>query len=140
LGNAGAWWANFTVVLPTNHQVQWAEFHETFRAQYIPVGIMLTKHQEFMDLRQGGKSVHEYSRLFNHMAQYVLEQVDTYDKKKASFMGGLSTKLKEHLSLSIGGTFPEFLSNAIIADNTIRAHKEGKKRKAMTTPSGSALP
>jgi hypothetical protein len=52
-------------------------------------------------------------------------------------MGGLSTKLKEHLSLNTAGTFPEFLSNAIIVDDTIHAHKEGKKRKVMTTPSGS---
>jgi hypothetical protein len=55
-------------------------------------------------------------------------------------MGGLSTKLKEHLSLNTAGTFPEFLSNAIIVDDTIRAHKEGKKRKAMTTPLGSPPP
>jgi hypothetical protein len=39
-----------------------------------------------MDLRQGGRSMHDYSKLFNHLAQYVLEHVDTYSKKKASFM------------------------------------------------------
>jgi hypothetical protein len=44
LGNAGAWWANFNVALPANHQVQWAEFREAFRAQHIPSGIMLAKH------------------------------------------------------------------------------------------------
>jgi hypothetical protein len=101
---------------------------------------MLTKHQEFMDLKQGGRSVHDYSKLFNHLPQYAPEQVDTDDKKKASFMRGLSTKLKDRLSLSTGGTFPVYLSNAIIVDNAIRAHKEGKKRKAMTAPSGSAPP
>jgi hypothetical protein len=68
LGNAGARWTNFTTVLPTNHQVQWAAFCEAFRAQHIPAGIMLTKQQEFMDLRQGGRSVHDYSKLFNHLA------------------------------------------------------------------------
>jgi hypothetical protein len=35
-------------------------------------------------------------------------------------------------------TFPEFVSNAIIADDAICAHKEGKKRKAMIVPSSSA--
>jgi hypothetical protein len=48
LGNAGAWWANFTTALPANHQVQWTEFREAFRAQRIPADIMLTKHQEFI--------------------------------------------------------------------------------------------
>jgi hypothetical protein len=44
LGNTGAWWANFTTARPTNHHLQWAKFHEAFRAQHIPAGIMLTKH------------------------------------------------------------------------------------------------
>jgi hypothetical protein len=134
LDNAGAWWANFTAALPANHQVQWVEFRDAFRAQHIPAGIMLAQHQEFMDLRQGGKFIHDYSKLFNHLAQYAPEQVDTGEKKKASFMRGLSTKLKERLSFNTGGTFPAFLSKAIIADNAIRAHQEGKKRKAMAAP------
>jgi hypothetical protein len=77
LGNVRAWWANFTIALPANHQVQWAEFCEAFMAQHIPAGIMLTKHQEFMDLRQGGRSVHDYSKLLNHLAQYAPEQEES---------------------------------------------------------------
>jgi hypothetical protein len=122
LGNAGAWWANFTTALPANLQVQWVEFCDAFRAQHVPTGIMLAKHQEFMDLRQDGKFIHDYSKLFNHLTQYAPEQVDTDEKKKASFMRGLSTKLKERMSLNTDGTFPAFLSKAIIADNAIRAH------------------
>jgi hypothetical protein len=48
--------------------------------------------------------------------------------------------LKERLVLNTGGTFLEFMSNAIIADDAIRSHKEGKKGKAMIDPSGSASP
>ena len=32
LGAAGAWWANYTAARPADHQVQWAEFREAFRA------------------------------------------------------------------------------------------------------------
>jgi hypothetical protein len=49
----------------------WAEFHDTFRAHYIPAGVMRKKCQEFMDLKQGGRSVHDYSKQFNHLAQYA---------------------------------------------------------------------
>jgi hypothetical protein len=124
LGAAGAWWANFTATCPAD-QVQWAKFHEAFRAQHIPAGIMLRKHQEFMDLKQGGRSVYDYSKLFNHLTRYAPEQVDTNAKKKACFMRGFSTKLKERLALNTTRTFPEFMSNAIIADDAIRAQKEG---------------
>jgi hypothetical protein len=81
---------------------------------------------------------YDYSKLFNHLALYAPEQVNVDDEKKACFMKGLSTNLKECLSLNTAGTFLKFMSNAIIADDTIHAHKEGKKRKAMTVPSSSA--
>jgi hypothetical protein len=49
--------------------------------------------------------MHEYSKLFNHLAQYALEQVDTDGKKKDHFMNELLTKLQERLALSTGRTF-----------------------------------
>jgi hypothetical protein len=82
--------------------------------------------------------VHDYSKLFNHLAQYAPDQVDTDNKKKDHFMIGLSTKLQERMALNTGGTFPEFVSNVMIADDAICTHRETKKRKAVAAPSGSA--
>jgi hypothetical protein len=45
------WWANYTVTCPVDYQVLWAEFHDAFRAHYIPVSVMRKKRQEFMDLK-----------------------------------------------------------------------------------------
>jgi hypothetical protein len=101
---------------------------------------MRKKRHEFMDLKQGGWSVHDYSKLFNHLAQYVPDQVDTDDKKKGHFMIGLSTKLQESMTLNIRGSFLEFVSNVIIADDAICAHKEAKKRKVVAASSGSGPP
>jgi hypothetical protein len=53
-------------------------------------------------------------------------------------MNGLSTKLQERLALNADWTFLELVSNAIIVDDSIRAHQESKKKKALTAPSGSA--
>jgi hypothetical protein len=66
--------------------------------------------------------------------------VDTDDKKKDRFIFGLSTKLQESTALNTGGSFPEFVSNVIIADDAIRAHKDTKKRKVIAAPSSSAPP
>jgi hypothetical protein len=41
------------------------EFRDAFRAHYIPAGMMQKKRQAFMDLKQGGMSVHDYSKQFN---------------------------------------------------------------------------
>jgi hypothetical protein len=42
--------------------------------------------------------------------------------------------------LNTGGTFLEFVSNVMIVDDAIRAHKETKKRKDVAAPSESAPP
>jgi hypothetical protein len=139
-GDACAWWTNYTATRPTNYQVSWGVFREAFHAHHIPAGVMRRKHQKFIDLKQGRRFVHEYSKPFNHLAQYTLEQVDIDEKKKDRFMNGLLTKLQECLALSMGGTFLDFVSNAIITNDKIHAHKESKKRKVMATSSSSALP
>jgi hypothetical protein len=77
---------------PVDYQVPWTELHNAFYAHYIPVDMMRKKCQEFIDLKQGRRSVHNYSKHFNHLAQYAPNQVDTDEKKKDRFMIGLSTK------------------------------------------------
>ena len=92
-GDASAWWANYTTTRSANYQMSLTEFCSAFCGHYIPAGVMMKKCQEFMDLKQGGRSVHDYSKQFNHLAQYTSDQVDTDEKKKDRFMIGLSTKL-----------------------------------------------
>jgi hypothetical protein len=104
-GDASVWWANYTTTRPTDYQVSWAEFRDAFHAHYIPTGVMRKKHQEFMDLKQGGRSVHDYSKQFKHLAHYAPDQVDTDEKKKDRFMISLSTELQEHMALNTGGHF-----------------------------------
>jgi hypothetical protein len=118
--------------------VLWTEFREAFRAYYISAGVMRKKRQEFMDLKQGGRFVHDYFKQFNNLAQYAPDQVDIDEKKKDRFMIGLSTKLQERMALNTGGTFLEIVSSVMIVDNAIRAHKETKKRKVVAAPSSSA--
>jgi hypothetical protein len=137
-GDASTWWANYTATCPADYQVPWAEFCDAFRAHYIPADVMRKKRHVFMDLKQGGRSVHNYSKQFNHLAQYAPDQMDTDEKKKDRFMIGLSTKLQERMTLNTGGTFPEFISNIMIMDDAIRAHKETKKGKVVAAPSNSA--
>jgi hypothetical protein len=82
--------------------------------------------------------VHDYCKQFNHLASYAPDQMDTYEKKMDCFMVDLSTKLWERMALNIGRTFSEFVSNVMIADDVIHAHKKIKKRKVVAAPSGSA--
>jgi hypothetical protein len=58
-GDACVWWANYTAAHPVDYQVSWVEFRNAFHAYYIPAGVMRKKRQKFMDLKQGGRSVHD---------------------------------------------------------------------------------
>jgi hypothetical protein len=44
------------------------------------------------------------------------------------------------MTLNTRGTFLKFVSIVMITDDTIRTHKETKKRKVVATPFGSAPP
>jgi hypothetical protein len=70
-GEASAWWANYAATHPVDYQVSWIEFRSAFHAHHIPAGVMRKKRKEFMDVKQGGRSLHDYFKLFNHLAQYA---------------------------------------------------------------------
>jgi hypothetical protein len=54
-----------------DYQVPWAEFCDAFHAYYITASVMMKKCQEFMDLKQGGRSVHGYSKSEEEHAQHL---------------------------------------------------------------------
>jgi hypothetical protein len=58
-GDASTWWTNYTTARPADYQVSWAEFCSAFRAHHIWAGMMRKKYQDFMDLKQGGRSMHD---------------------------------------------------------------------------------
>jgi hypothetical protein len=87
-GDASAWWANYTATHPADYQVSWVEFRNAFRVHYIPAYVMRKKRQE-----QGRRTMYDYSKLFNHVAQYAPDQVHKDEKNKDRFMVGLSTNI-----------------------------------------------
>ena len=59
-GPASAWYANLVAAQPDGHQMTWAEFRESFRAHYIPVGVMKMKLDQFLALQQKDSTVMQY--------------------------------------------------------------------------------
>jgi hypothetical protein len=106
-GPAGAWWASYTAALPADHYVPWGEFRTAFRGHHLSADTMRRKLAEFLDLRQGNRSVYEYIQEFNNLAQYGTHHVDTDAKKAELFRKrAFSTRygLYEYLVMSFGLT------------------------------------
>ncbi|GJN03238.1 hypothetical protein PR202_ga20660 [Eleusine coracana subsp. coracana] len=111
---ASAWWANYEASLPAGRCLEWNEFKTAFCAHFIPAGLMQRKFQEFMDLKQGGRNVLQYSKAFNHLAQYATEYVNTREEKRYAFLHGMNATLKERLTWQMTGTYNDLVNAAII--------------------------
>jgi hypothetical protein len=138
---AGAWWASYTAALPADHHVPWGEFRTGFRGHHLSAGTMHRKLAEFLDLRQGNRSVYEYIQEFNNLAQYGSHHVDTDVKKVELFCKGLTIQLQDHLILSQNLSYNELASAAIDQEGTMKAceaAKEKKRKRAVSGPSGGS--
>jgi Retrotransposon gag protein len=94
-GPIGVWWSNYLALHPANYRMSWAEFRQAFCDFHIPKGLMEIKRREFMDLKEGGKSVMKYVQVFNHLAQYAHDEVNTDEQKQYLFINGLNSKMQD---------------------------------------------
>ena len=78
---------------PAGHRVPWTEFRVAFKAHHIPSSSIKIKLREFLNLKQEGKTVREYVQVFNDLARYAPDHVDTDAKKKECFLEGMTPKL-----------------------------------------------
>jgi hypothetical protein len=132
-GAVGAWWASYIATLPDDHHVSWGELCTTFCAHHLSAGLLRSKLKEFLDLEQGNRSVFDYTRQFNTLAQYGTYHVDTDEKKANLYRAGLTIHLQErlvHLSIL---SYNELASAAIDQERMMKAVDEAdeKKRKRM---------
>jgi hypothetical protein len=71
----------------------WDEFRVTFCCHHLLVGNVCRKLVEFLELRQGNRSMYEYTQEFNNLAQYGGNHVDTDAKKAELYHKGLNIQL-----------------------------------------------
>jgi hypothetical protein len=100
---------------------------------------MEIKFNQFLDLKQGKEeSVMEYLERFTRLSQYVLNFVNTNEKKKYYFLRGLNMKLQLLMATSSAEKYTEVVSQAVLGDNKIRLHKESKTKKLAEESSSSS--
>jgi hypothetical protein len=115
-GPASTWWGNFVAVQPAGHQVTWDEFKLAFHEHYVPEGVLHMKQEEFILLKQGGDTMMQYLNKFNHLSQYVIDQVNTDLKKKNCFMRGLNDRLQRKMATCLDLTYSRAVSTALAVE------------------------
>ena len=132
-GPASAWYANLVAAQPDGHQMTWAEFRESFRAHYIPAGVMKMKLDQFLALQQKDSTVMQYVSQFNHLSQYAPEHVNTDVKKRDCFIRGLNPKIRRSMSNLLHCTYHEAVNIAISYEGSNRQYQEEKRKKKSGT-------
>ena len=139
-GPAASWWETFLAMQPTGHRVPWTEFRAAFKAHHIPSSSIKIKLREFLNLKQGSKTVREYSQIFNELARYAPDHVDTNAKKKECFLEGMTPKFRSRFGRRFED-FNQLVDDAIAIEEYLRLHhRQKKKAKVIAGPSGNAPP
>src|SRR5213075_2577093 len=80
----------------------------------------------------------EYVQVFNDLARYAPDHVDTDAKKKECFLEGMTLKLRSHLGRHFED-FNQLVDDAIAIEEDLRLHHlEKRKAKVAAGFSGSA--
>jgi hypothetical protein len=130
-GTALAWWKNCYAVAKDPSAITWHEFMEEFRRYHIPEATLKRKADEFRELRQGNKSVEEYTYQFIELARYAPEEVDKDSKKQDMFKKGLTSELRTLLTPQIYSDFSTLMNMAILTERARAEEKKENKRKFM---------
>jgi hypothetical protein len=137
-GAALIWWENFKTMIPTGHQITWAEFKQAFKEHHIPKDLMDRKMKELLALKQGSDTVYEYAKKFNALCQYGGHHVDNDAKKIESFRDGLHGDLYERLNLYEPNNYQDLVNKAISQEDAMsKAQRDRKRQAGFTTTGGS---
>jgi hypothetical protein len=137
-GAALIWWENFNTMIPTGHQITWAEFKQAFKEHHIPKGLMDRKMKELLALKQGSDTVYEYAKKFNALCQYGGHHVDNNAKKIERFRDGLHGDLYERLNLYELNNYQDLVNKAISQEDAMSKAQSDRKRQAGFTATGGS--
>jgi hypothetical protein len=128
-GAAGAWWEGYLALQAPGHEVTWEEFHNVFRAAYIPKEVMDIKRREFLDLTQGRMDIETYGREFTLLARYAPRDVVNDADKQELFRKGLNAGLRYELLPFTFPTFQDLHNQALMMEHGRKEMEASRKRE-----------
>ncbi|KAM0911004.1 hypothetical protein ACQ4PT_013787 [Festuca glaucescens] len=127
-GPAAEWWDNYQITYPDIAAITWDQFQKAFRTAHVASGIIALKRREFRDLHQGTRSLSDYAELFNKLARYAPEDVNTDRKRQEEFMRGLNDEISIQLCASRYANYQELYDSAVAVESKHNS-MENRKRK-----------
>ncbi|XP_042466024.1 uncharacterized protein LOC122048535 [Zingiber officinale] len=149
---AVTWWEMQKTIFG-EQRITWAMFRNAFERQYFPATFCLARRQEFLNLKQGDRSVMEYNAEFCRLAEFCPHLVaQDYDRMQ-QFTQGLAAYIRLRMSGFPGSSYREVLDRALFIEMTQQqvnqekghdkqsSQKRGNKgQSSQATTGGSSRP
>jgi hypothetical protein len=110
--SAFEWWDAHKKSYPEDIEISWGLFKDAFYKKYFPESVKRMKEKEFLELKQGNKSVTEYEIEFSRLARFAPEFVQSDGSKARRFENGLRQPLKRRVEAFELNTFRDVVSKA----------------------------
>src|ERR1044072_7828465 len=113
---ADDWWvATRTEMEQDGVELTWAVFRRAFLRRYFPEDIRGKKEIEFLELKQGKKTVSEYASKFTELAKYYAHYANDADgefSKCVKFENGLRDEIKQGIRYQHIRRFPGLVKDS----------------------------
>ncbi|XP_042415370.1 uncharacterized protein LOC122004571 [Zingiber officinale] len=119
-------------------RITWVMFRDAFERQYFPATFCLARRQEFLNLKQGDRSVMEYNAEFCRLAEFCPHLVvQDYDRMQ-QFTQGLAAYIRIRMSGFPGSSYREVLDRALFIEMTQhQVNQEKSKDKQLSQKRGN---
>ncbi|XP_042455375.1 uncharacterized protein LOC122040072 [Zingiber officinale] len=134
---AVTWW-DMQKTIFGEQRITWAMFRDAFERQYFPATFCLARRQEFLNLKQGDRSVMEYNAEFCRLAEFCPHLVaQDYDRMQ-QFTQGLAAYIRIRMSGFPGSSYREVLDRALFIEMTQQqVNQEKSKDKQLSQKRGN---
>ncbi|XP_017228863.2 uncharacterized protein LOC108204079 [Daucus carota subsp. sativus] len=131
LKNEANYWWESTRALEGEGLVEWTRFTELFLNKYFPSSLANQMEIEFLELKQGEKSVTEYENKFTELARLVPVYVSTESQKAKRFQQGLKPEIRSGVVALQLTTYTSVVLAALVieSDQKLAAKEKGDTKR-----------
>ncbi|GAU51812.1 hypothetical protein TSUD_416000 [Trifolium subterraneum] len=126
-GAACNWWEGVRAYMPASQmEMTWANFRRLFIDHYIPESYRMLMERELIELKQGGKSVAEYTAKFNELVRYVADTNDapTEAWKIKKYRFGLRADIAHDVSMQQVASLGVLIQKSYHAESGLEAMRK----------------
>jgi hypothetical protein len=141
-GTAQEWWEITLETIPPEHKT-WDTFLERFDRRFIGEVYRSEMTRQFLEIKQGPRTVSEYNRAFTRLLRYAEGMVHSEKRKCQHYIRGLRPEYQAILRVGPKEDLSEVMNNALeieIAEELKRAEKGKAKKEKESRQAGNGQP